>query len=93
MYANFARSGDPVPQQASGVAWERYNSSHRAYLRVDTNPKMALSFNPRRMSFWNDYYPKLTQLKFDTKKAVVSGASVVIGTFLQIALIAILVMF
>ena len=37
--------------------------------------------------------PKLTQLKFDTKKAVVSGASVVIGTFLQIALIAILGMF
>ena len=72
-YTNFARSGDPT---VSGVAWKRYNSSHRAYLRVDENPKMKTSFNPRLMSFWNDYYPKLTQLKFDTRREVVSGVKV-----------------
>ena len=65
MYANFARSGDPTSHQVSGVTWERYNSSHRAYLRVDANPKMAASFYPRRMAFWNDYQPKLMQVKFD----------------------------
>ena len=75
MYANFARSGDP---SVSGVAWEKYNSSHRAYLRVDTSPKMMVSFNPRRMSFWNDYYPKLVQLKFDTNKKKVSSAATVV---------------
>ena len=75
MYANFARSGDP---SVSGVAWEKYNSSHRAYLRVDTSPKMMVSFNPRRMSFWNDYYPKLAQLKFDTDKKKVSSAATVV---------------
>ena len=74
-YANFARFGDPTPQPVSDVTWERFNSSHRAYLRVDANPKMAASFNPRRMAFWNDYYPELVELKFDTKKEVVSGAS------------------
>ena len=89
MYANFARSGDP---SASGVSWERFNSSHRAYLRVDTNPKMAASFNPRRMAFWNDYHPKL--VKFETNKDGFSGASpaVIMGTFLHIVLSIILVL-
>ena len=92
MYANFARSGDP---SASGVTWERFNSSHRAYLRIDANPKMAASFYPRRMAFWNDYYPKLEQVKFDTKKEVVSGAntSVAMGIFLHILSITIVGMF
>ena len=75
MYANFARSGDP---SVSGVAWEKYNTTHRAYLKVDTSPKMMASFNPRRMSFWNDYYPKLVQLKFDTNKKKVSSAATVV---------------
>ena len=91
MYANFAKTGDP---RVSGVTWERYNSSHRAYLRVDTNPKMAASFYPRRMAFWNDYVPTLMQVKFDIKKEVVSGASIVtMGTLLQTVLIVILAMY
>ncbi|XP_073237031.1 neuroligin-4, X-linked-like [Porites lutea] len=83
MYANFARSGDP---SVSGVTWEKYNSSHRAYLKVDTSPKLKASFNSRRMSFWNNYYPKLKQVKFDVNKEVVSGAKdvVTIGTALQV---------
>ncbi|CAH3129352.1 unnamed protein product [Porites lobata] len=83
MYANFARSGDP---SVSGVAWEKYNSSHRAYLKVDTSPKLKTSFNSRRMSFWNNYYPKLEQVKFDVNKEVVSGAKdvVTMGTALQV---------
>ena len=89
MYANFARSGDPT---ASGVTWERFNSSHRAYLRVDKNSKMAASFNPRRMAFWNDYRPKLVEVKFDTKKEVVNGVRAVftMETFIQIVLSVIL---
>jgi len=91
MYANFARSGDP---SVSGVTWERFNSSHRAYLRVDANPKMAASFYPRRMAFWNDYHPKLTQVKFDIMEKVASGSSAVItvGLFVHIALAIVLVM-
>ena len=89
MYAKFARSGDPT---VNGVTWERFNSSHRAYLRVDTNSKMESSFNPRRMAFWNDYRPKLVKVKFDTKKEVVNGVSAVftMGTFIQIVLSVIL---
>ena len=89
LYVNSAKSGDPTPQPVSGVTWERYNSSHRAYLRVDAHPKMAAAFAPRRMAFWNDYYPKLQQVEFDTKKEVVSGGSagVAMGMLSYIALI------
>lgn len=73
LYTNFAKFGDPTPQPVSGVMWKRYNSSYRAYLRADSKPKMAASFAPRRMAFWNDYYPKLEQVKFDTKEYVASG--------------------
>ena len=85
LYTTFAWSGVP---SASGVTWERFNSSHRAYLRVDPNPEMAASFNPRRMAFWNDYYPKLGQVKFDTKKSS-ANPIVTMGTFLYIVLIVI----
>ena len=95
VYANFAKTGEPTPQPVSGVTWERYNSSYRAYLRVDVNPKMASSFSPRRMAFWNDYYSKLAQVKFDTKEDVASGAStgVAMAMLLQVALVVILAMF
>ena len=90
-YANFARTGNPTPQPVRDVTWERFNSSHRAYLRVDANPKMASSFYPRRMAFWNDYQAKLAQVKFETKKEVVSGArSVTMGTFVHAVLVVIL---
>ena len=75
LYANFARTGDPTPQPVSGVTWERYNTSHRAYLRVDASPKMSAAFAPRRVALWNEYIPKLEQVKFDTKDVVTSGAS------------------
>ena len=84
IHVNFVRSGDPM---LGNIPWERYNSSHRAYLKVDPNPKMAESFNPRRMAFWNDYYPKLTQVRIESDKEVISGArrGVTIGIFLQIS--------
>ena len=56
---------------------------------MDTSPELKASFNPRRMSFWNDYYPKLEQVKFDANKEVVSGAKDIvtmgmIGTVFQV---------
>ena len=94
MYVNFATYGDPTPEQACGVTWQRYNASHRAYLRVDANPKMAASFNPRRMAFWNDYYPKLAEVQFGSMKEGVSGACNVdtFGKFLLFQLVIILML-
>ena len=87
-FVNFAAYGNPTPEQVSGFTWERFNSGHRAYLRVDANPNMGVSFHPRRMAFWNDYYPQLTQMKCDVKKEGVSGASaaVTMGTLAKLVL-------
>ena len=79
MYADFATSALP---KVSGVNWERFNSSHRAYLKLDANPRMAASYYPHRMAFWNDYYPKLANVTFDTKTDVISSA----GTGVTIAM-------
>ena len=49
MYVDFARSGNPT---GSGIPWEKYTSTHRAYLRVDPNPEMVASFHSRRMDLW-----------------------------------------
>ena len=75
MYVNFARFSDPNPQAVSSIILEKFNSSQRAYLIVDVSPKMAASFYPRRMAFWNDYYPNLAQLNIDTKKDMASGVA------------------
>ena len=91
LYVNFAKSGDPTPQPVSGVTWERYNSSHRAYLRVDAHPKMAAAFAPRRKAFWNNYYPKLAQVKFDTKDKVGSGANVEVAMAMYLRVVLIVV--
>ena len=90
MYSNFAKNGDPTSHPGSGVTSERYNSSRRAYLRVDVHPKMSVVFAPRRMAFWNDYYSKLAHVNFDTKDEfkVSSGASfdITMGIFLKVVL-------
>lgn len=95
VYVNFARTGDPTPQPVSGVTWERYNTSHRAYLRVDASPKMSAAFATRRMAFWNEYIPNLKQVKFDTKDVVTSGVSagVAVVIFHQVALVICLKLF
>ena len=95
LYANFAYFGNPTPIPVSGVTWERFSTNRRAYLRIDAQPKMAAGFASRRVAFWNDYYPKLEQVKFDTIKVVENGAStdVAMTTFLQVGLVVILAVF
>ena len=43
------------------------------------------------MSFWNDYYPKLEQVKFDDKKRHSSGASVGVSLGLFVVIIPVLI--
>ena len=74
MFTNFAKLGNPTPQSVNGVTFEKYNSSHRPYLRVNKKSEMTASFAPRRMSFWNDYHPRLMEVKFEKKAVVDSNA-------------------
>ena len=68
LYTNFAKYGNPTPQPVSGVTWQQFNSAHRAYLRLGANPAMVSCFDPRRMAFWNNYYPKLVQVEFGVRQ-------------------------
>ena len=73
LYSNFARSGNPTPQAVSGVSWEQFNSTHRAYLKIDEKSEMASNYHPHRVAFWTNYYPKLAQLKLDKDSHVTSA--------------------
>lgn len=59
LYTNFVKFGKPTPQPVHGVTWIKFNSTNRAYLRIRKNPEMAVDFHPRRLAFWNRYFPKL----------------------------------
>ena len=67
-------------------------------MRVGVKPRMEASFHPRRMSFWNDYYPKLMQLKFDIiKDKVIGGANAIVnvatGKVLLVSFVVVLLMY
>ena len=59
LFTNFAKYGNPTPQPVSGVSWERFNSSHMAYFRIQSQPEMAVNYRPTKMAFWNEYYEKM----------------------------------
>ena len=87
LYANFAKTGNPTPQPVSGLTWETYNSTHRAYMLAKTSPKMAAALAPHRMAFWNDYYPKMAQKKFDSKDEEANGLSTSVAMAMFIVII------
>lgn len=59
LFTNFAKYGNPTPQPVRGASWERFNSSNRAYLRIEEPLGMAVNYYPARMAFWGDYSKKL----------------------------------
>lgn len=59
LFTNFAKYGNPTPQPVLGVTWEGFNSSHMAYIRIQTQPEMAVKYRPTRMAFWNEYYERM----------------------------------
>ncbi|XP_068716110.1 pyrethroid hydrolase Ces2a-like [Montipora foliosa] len=59
LYANFAKKGVPTTSSLNGVTWTEFNKTHGLYLTIQGKPEMRANFNPRRMAFWNSYYPRL----------------------------------
>lgn len=88
LYVNFAKYGNPTPQPVSGVTWQQFNSTHRGFLRVDANPEMVSCFDPRRLAFWNNYYPKLVQVEFGLPNEAVEFFLTVIFALIVIAAMA-----
>ena len=59
LFTNFAKYGNPTPQPVLGVTWEGFNSSHKAFIRIQWQPQMAFNYRPTRMAFWNEYYERM----------------------------------
>ena len=59
LFTNFAKYGNPTPQPVHGVTWEGFNSSHKAYIRIQSQLEMAVNYRPTRMAFWNEYYERM----------------------------------
>ena len=72
LFTNFAKYGNPTPEPVSGALWGVFDSSHRAYLRIQEKPVMATNYYPTRMAFWGEYYKKLLK---ETKCPVVAMSS------------------
>ena len=56
LFTNFAKYGNPTPEPVRGVTWDRFNSSHMTYLRIQEHPGMATNYEPTKLEFWNKYY-------------------------------------
>lgn len=59
LFTNFAKYGKPTPQPVNGVSWEGFNTSHMVYLRVQSQPEMAVNYKPTKMAFWNEFYERM----------------------------------
>jgi len=59
LFTNFAKYGNPTPQPVLGVTWEGFNSSHKAFIRIQRQPEMTVDYRPTRMAFWNEYYERM----------------------------------
>ncbi|KAJ7381682.1 hypothetical protein OS493_039653, partial [Desmophyllum pertusum] len=69
VYAKLRQDRRANTTAVSGVTWERYNSRSQSLpASVTSIPDGGVVFLLARMAFWNDYHPKLAQVKFDTKK-------------------------
>ena len=62
LFTNFAKYGHPTPSPVHGTVWKEFNSVSKKYLSIKTELNMAAFFEPERMAFWNEYYPKLLEL-------------------------------
>lgn len=71
---NFAKFGNPTPSRVRGIQWDAYNSSTKAYLKINNNPSMANHFHPARMAFWNHYFPRLVKRKAATDYPGILGS-------------------
>ncbi|KXJ14690.1 Cholinesterase [Exaiptasia diaphana] len=66
MWANFAKYGDPNGVGAVSVKWPAYNNTGRAHLSISTDPKVKYSLRARKVTFWNEFMPKLKRRKSET---------------------------
>ncbi|MGI4458264.1 carboxylesterase family protein, partial [Klebsiella pneumoniae] len=59
--SNFARTGEPTPEQAAEVKWPQYQGDNQPYLEIKTVKDTDVDhfFKAKKTALWTFYVPKL----------------------------------
>ncbi|CAG4978995.1 unnamed protein product [Colias eurytheme] len=62
LWTNFARYGNPTPDDSLGVKWQPYTLENQSYLDIGEKLIPGVSPNEEEINFWEDiyreYYPQ-----------------------------------
>lgn len=56
MWSNFAKYGNPTPNEELNVVWESTNSNNLKFLDIGTDLVMSDHPEKDRMDLWNEIY-------------------------------------
>ncbi|CAG5042625.1 unnamed protein product [Parnassius apollo] len=56
LWTNFAKTGDPTPDNSLETKWLHYTRCGKEYLKVEDNMSVGNYANGERMRFWNELY-------------------------------------
>ncbi|CAH2233121.1 jg13985 [Pararge aegeria aegeria] len=56
MWTDFAKTGNPTPDNSWGVKWIPYTSRRKEYLNIDNKVEMAKDGEKERVDFWTKMY-------------------------------------
>ncbi|XP_038210348.1 esterase FE4-like isoform X2 [Zerene cesonia] len=56
MWTDFAKTGNPTPNDSLGVKWLPYTPSGKEYFAIQQNYTMGSYADQHRMEFWNEVY-------------------------------------
>ncbi|CAH2074949.1 unnamed protein product, partial [Iphiclides podalirius] len=56
LWTNFAKTGDPTPENSAKTKWRPYTASGREYLSIDKTLSMGTHAERERVEFWNRLY-------------------------------------
>ncbi|CAH2107814.1 unnamed protein product [Euphydryas editha] len=56
IWTNFAKTGNPTPDNRWNIIWKPYTRSSKEYLRIDNTLSMGKGDDEERINFWNELY-------------------------------------
>ncbi|CAG9560138.1 unnamed protein product [Danaus chrysippus] len=56
IWTDFAKTGNPTPDNSLGVTWSPYTSTGKEYLQIDNELSMGRNAEKTRLDFWDQLY-------------------------------------
>ncbi|CAH2233125.1 jg13989 [Pararge aegeria aegeria] len=61
LWVNFARTGNPTPDDTLGAIWKPYSTHGKEYFKIDETFALGHKADERRMQFWDKLYSNAGQ--------------------------------